>query len=182
MKEKKSNEWKQSKKLQQMHLERLLPTRTDGLQAAFFFLFFKPPTNHNKINFPFSNVFPLLLILFSCSLLFLDVEPLEMPRIPPIPSVITPTEYLHLKFLKPLSTLSLKCFLYQELPSASTPPHFSSISALESLTISLKIPAYSTLPVMRWVAAPHKSTLAYLPRIHMDLGRVVINLNIGRNG
>ena len=178
MKEKKSNEWKQSKKLQQMHLERLLPTRTDGLQAAFFF--FKPPANHSKINFPFSNVFPLLLLLFSCSLLFLDVEPSEMPRILPISSVVTPTEYLHLKFLKPLSTLSLKCLLYQKLPSASTPPHFSSTSALESPAFSLGTPAYSTPPsVTRWAAAPHKSTIAYLSRIHMDSRWVAINPKTG---
>ena len=45
---------------------------------------------------------------------------------------------------KTFSLLSLKCLLYQKSPSSSAPPHSSSPSALESPTISLGTPAYST--------------------------------------
>lgn len=42
------------------------------------------------------------------------------------------------------SSLSLKCLLHKQPPSVSAPLHYSSPLALESPTISLKTPAYST--------------------------------------
>ena len=122
-----------------------------------------------------------IFFFFSCALLSLDVEPSKMPRTPrPTLSVVTPVEYPHPKFLKPSSHSLWNAFYTSLTPSTSAPPHFSSPSALESLTISLGTLAYSTPPlVTRWATAPHKSTIAYSSRIHMDLGWVAINPQIG---
>ena len=138
-----------------MHLKRLLPIRTVGLQVALYF-FFKPPANHNKISFPFSNVYPLLLSHFLLPSLS-GCKALKDAKTPPslTLSVVTTIEHLHPKLSKPFSTLSLKCLLYQELSSPSAPPHFSSPSALESPTISLGTPTYSIPPlVTRWTVGP----------------------------
>ena len=112
----------------------------------------------------------LLHSLFGCRVLKDAKNPPHMFSRPPVESP-------HLEFQKPFfSLLSLKCFLYQLPSSAFAPPHSSSLWDLEFLTISLETPTYSTpLPVTRWVVAPHKSTIAYLPRIHMDSRRVAIN-------
>ena len=176
MKEKHSNEWKWSKKLQQMHLEKLLPTRTAGLQAALF-LFFKPLVNHSKISFPFSNVSSLLLsllLLLSLSRCraIRDAKNLPSPLFQSSPQQSIPTQ----NFQNLPHTFSKMPFIPAYPPSASAPPHVSSPSTLESPTTSLGTLDYSTPPsITRWAATPHKSTIAYPSRIHMDSGWVAIN-------
>ena len=82
----------------------------------------------------------LLLSLSGCRALREDKDP---PHTFSRPLV----EYPHPEFQKLFLFHTLwKILLYQLPPSASAPPHFSSPSALESPTISLETPTYSTPP------------------------------------
>ena len=147
------------------NLEILLARRKNGLQVVLFFLNLQQTTTKSTF---LSQTSPLFFFLFSCSIFSLDVEPSEMPRITP-----PHTFSHHLSRVSPPKIFKTFIYtpiwnaFYQLAPLASTPPHFSSPSALESPTIILGTLAYSTPPsVMRWVTAPHKSTIAYLSRIH----------------
>ena len=155
---------------------KISPASSDYPPLSFFSILLT-----ENLLFSPQNVY-FFLFFFSYSLLFLDLEPLEMPRIPPTLSVVTPAESLPQKNQNLFFTLSHKCLLYQFPLSASAPPHFSSPSALESPTISLGTPSYSTPPsITRWAAAPHKSTIVCLSRIYMDSGWVEINPKTSRS-
>ena len=124
---------------------------------------------------------PALTTPFLFSFFFFFLSLLFYESFPPL-SIVTLAEPPTQNFQNLLFTLSQKILLYQLSPSTSAPPHFSSFSALESPTISLKTPTYSTHFFTRWVAAPYKSHIAYPSRIHMDSGWVAINLQTGQSG
>ena len=90
----------------------LLPTRTTRLQAALFLLF-KPPTNHNKINFPFSNISHLLLFLLLRPSLSGCRALKDAKNSPPHTFSRHPSRVSPPKISKTFLTLSLKCLLYQ---------------------------------------------------------------------
>ena len=83
------------------------PSKENSWAPSCFFFFFKPPANPSKITFPFSNVshlFLSLLLLYSLS----GCRSLKDAKNPPSTLLfITPAEYPHPKFPKPLSIFSL---------------------------------------------------------------------------
>ena len=150
-----------------MHLEMLFPTRTTGLPATLFILLNLQQTTTKSASIS-QNVSPLLLSL----LLLPSLSGCKALRDAKNPPTLQSSSQQNLPIRNnqnPIFTLFLKCLLYQLPFSTSTPLPFSFPSALESLTISLRTPAYSTPPlVTRWTAAPHNTTIAYSSRIHMD--------------
>ena len=144
--------------------------------SVFFFLNLQQTTA--KSTSLSQNVSPLLLSLLLLSSLS-GCRALRDAKNPPLPtlSVVTPVESPTQNFQNLPSHSLWNAFYASFLLSASAPPHFSSPSALESPTISPRTPTYSTPPpITRWATAPHKSTIAYPLRIHMDSRWIAINL------
>ena len=122
-----------------------IPTRTARLQAALF-LFLKPPTNHRKINFSFSNIFCLLisLLLFSslsrCRALR-DAKNLPSPLFQSSPQQSIPTQnfqnlphtFSKMPFIPACPSQHLHHLIFLPLQLWNSPPSASELQLIQLL-------------------------------------------------